>query len=386
MFEPSYASTPGYGYQVPTYAPPAPAPTGPLDSRSCKLLLRQQPHEALVTLQGKEKVRKPVDPPPILEMSVDPRADPNQQFLQNPYLFVCATLYKPDEDEPHEMSTDKSLAGTLVSSLHRLKDVSNKDGGFFVFGDISIKVQGSFRLCFTLYEFQQHHVQHLASVISDKFKVLPAKDFKGLEESTYLSRAFSDQGVRLRLRKEPRSALHKRSYPCDHSPASNAPLRPNTDQTEPLTKRSRQEYAGVHNPTPSMTRLPPTSVTPNPSSAIYHPTTNYTSTANYSTSMSHVPSTSISHMPSTSMGQMPSISMGQMHSTSMGQMHPSSISHVPSTSMDQRPQSSMSQLSSGSITGLPLSGISQLPYNTGPPELEPNMPQWSWGGYSSYPT
>ena len=33
--------------------------------------------------------------------------------------------------------------------------------------------------------------------------VVAAKDFHGMEESSYLSRAFSDQGVRLRLRKEP---------------------------------------------------------------------------------------------------------------------------------------------------------------------------------------
>ncbi|KAK3077279.1 hypothetical protein LTS18_010746, partial [Coniosporium uncinatum] len=40
------------------------------------------------------------------------------------------------------------------------------------------------------------------------------KDFKGLEESTYLSRAFADQGVRLKLRKEPRAFGNslKRSY------------------------------------------------------------------------------------------------------------------------------------------------------------------------------
>lgn len=36
-------------------------------------------------------------------------------------------------------------------------------------------------------------------------EVLAPKDFKGMEESTYLSRAFSDQGVRLRLRKESRA-------------------------------------------------------------------------------------------------------------------------------------------------------------------------------------
>jgi hypothetical protein len=37
--------------------------------------------------------------------------------------------------------------------------------------------------------------------------VLLPKDFKGMDESTYLSRAFSDQGVRLRLRKEPRAMM-----------------------------------------------------------------------------------------------------------------------------------------------------------------------------------
>lgn len=229
---------------------------GPLSPQSCYLSIRQQPKEALVTLQGKEKVRKPVDPPPILELSVNSRTEPDQQFLQNPYLFVCATLYKADKDEPVDLSTEKSLAGTLVSSLHRLKDVSNKDGGFFVFGDMSIKVQGTYRLCFTLYEFQPDalQAQHLGSIISDKFGVMSAKDFKGLEESTYLSRAFSDQGVRLRLRKEPRSTLHKRSYPLDPAPVSNAALRPNVEYQP--TKKIRPEYPATLNLTTSAGNMP----------------------------------------------------------------------------------------------------------------------------------
>ncbi len=37
--------------------------------------------------------------------------------------------------------------------------------------------------------------------------VVAAKDFRGLAESSHLSRAFSDQGVRLRLRKEPRGLM-----------------------------------------------------------------------------------------------------------------------------------------------------------------------------------
>ncbi len=213
-----------------SYPPVQTASTGPLRPAACRLSIRQQPHEALVTLEGKEKVRKPVDPPPILELLVNNGDDPQQQFLQNPYLFVCVSLFKADKDEAYHDSGDKILSGTLVSSLHRLKDISNKDGGFFVFGDISVKVQGTFRLHFSLYEFHKDHneIQFLTESISDKFKVLLPKDFKGMEESTYLSRAFSDQGVRLRLRKEPRGVMgNKRAYPFNEN-VSNPPIRPNT--------------------------------------------------------------------------------------------------------------------------------------------------------------
>lgn len=37
--------------------------------------------------------------------------------------------------------------------------------------------------------------------------VYAAKNFPGMAESTFLSRSFGDQGVRLRIRKEPRTLL-----------------------------------------------------------------------------------------------------------------------------------------------------------------------------------
>ena len=60
----------------------------------------------------------------------------------------------------------------MVSSLHRLKDVDNMgmtcwkslptefakplvDGGFFVFSDLSVKIEGEFRLQFSLYEMRK---------------------------------------------------------------------------------------------------------------------------------------------------------------------------------------------------------------------------------------
>lgn len=48
-------------------------------------------------------------------------------------------------------------------------------------------------------------VAFVRSIVSSPFRVVGQKEFKGLSESTHLSRAFSDQGVRLRLRKEPRT-------------------------------------------------------------------------------------------------------------------------------------------------------------------------------------
>ena len=204
--------------------------------------MRQQPREALVVAKGKEKARKAIDPPPIVQLEVKPSVDPQKNFLQNPYLFIVVSLYKADIDEI--LPGSDSLAGTLSSSLHRLKDSSNTDIGLFVFGDISVKMLGTYRLHFRLFEFSPDtfNSQHLASISSDKFSVLPPKDFRGMDESTQLSRLIADQGVRLRLRKEARIAAGtKRPYPYD-SPVSIAQAHPNLPNEYPSS------YEGDHSP------------------------------------------------------------------------------------------------------------------------------------------
>jgi hypothetical protein len=204
--------------------------------------MKQQPREALVVAKGKEKARKAVDSPPIIQLCVKNTHDPQEHFLQNPYLFMVVSLYKADRDEA--LPGAESLTGTLASSLHRLKDGSNRDIGLFVFGDISVKVLGTYRLHFRLCEFDMNrgHCQHLASITSDKFNVLAPKDFKGMEESSMLSRNIADQGVRLRLRKEARNAAGtKRPYPYD-SPVSITPARPS------IPNEYSSSYEGEHSP------------------------------------------------------------------------------------------------------------------------------------------
>ncbi|KAI9758850.1 MAG: hypothetical protein M4579_002796 [Chaenotheca gracillima] len=156
--------------------------------------------------------RKPVDPPPIVQLKINDTSDPAQNYLQSPYFFMCCNLHEANAESPAAVPPQTALAGTLVSSLHRLKDVDNTDGGFFVFGDLSVKLEGNFRLRFSLFEMIKQEVVHLTSIISETFTVFPSKTFPGMAESTFLSRSFGDQGVRLRIRKEPRTMI-KRAGP-----------------------------------------------------------------------------------------------------------------------------------------------------------------------------
>ncbi|KAK6536185.1 hypothetical protein TWF281_000430 [Arthrobotrys megalospora] len=185
-----------------------------LRSDDYELYIRQGPERARVA-GTKEKDRKPVDPPPIIQLKIRDDSDPQQNYLQSPYYFMCTNLYPASEtpkDTGASSSYNQALAGTLVSSLHRLKDIDNTDGGFFVFGDLSVKVEGQFRLRFSLFEISSSEVHYIKSITSAPFTVYPMKNFPGMSESTFLSRSFGDQGVRLRIRKEPRTLVRKRAY------------------------------------------------------------------------------------------------------------------------------------------------------------------------------
>jgi hypothetical protein len=120
--------------------------------------------------------RKPIDPPPIVEIHVADGADPQQYFLQSPYLFVVCQLVSAQEYEVIKTNNGKcALAGSVSSSLHKLKNADNSDGGFFVFGDVSAKVTGEYRLQFCLFDARFNHKGgprciFLKEIYSDPFK------------------------------------------------------------------------------------------------------------------------------------------------------------------------------------------------------------------------
>jgi len=244
----SYAPGVGLPYQPGAFHAPPPPPVPQqthqnIRSDKCQLKVRQEPVDALAIATGKEKTRKPLDPPPIVEFFVDEDLDPSRLYMNSPNLFCMAHLCATDNDLPHQLDDNEPpMVGTLCSSVHRLKEGPDTEGAFFIFGDVSVKVPGLWRLRFTLYDIPfnqvggkpQERARQLATTFSNSFNVLQGKEFKGLGESTALTRIFSDQGVRLRLRKEQRAAKRKIE---DRSPSAD---RESTDLLA-MEKRSRFE-------------------------------------------------------------------------------------------------------------------------------------------------
>lgn len=119
---------------------------------------------------------------------------------------MTASLVPDTYGDKEQELPSNYLVGSLVSSIHRLRDTDNLEGGFFVFGDLSVKREGRFRLRFTLFERDQRSAMpsfyFVSELVTNIFTVFPTKLFPGMADSTPLTRSFSNQGVKVRLRKD----------------------------------------------------------------------------------------------------------------------------------------------------------------------------------------
>lgn len=115
-----------------------------------------------------------------------------------------------EPNTPH--SPAKSLTGNCASSLHRLNDENGQDGGFFVFGDLAVKIEGIFVLRFTLFERRDGEVTRISAIDSAPFNAVQGKEYSeyaNVLEVSALNRAFWNQGVRLRVRSVPKKGTTK---------------------------------------------------------------------------------------------------------------------------------------------------------------------------------
>ncbi|KIK67767.1 hypothetical protein GYMLUDRAFT_36542 [Collybiopsis luxurians FD-317 M1] len=128
----------------------------------------------------------------------------------------------------------RTLVGPLSANATRLLDEHRKPGVFFLFQDLSVRTEGSFRLRMRLMNIGKYPAPEagatgvmtiddddgrhgppgvapvLAQVYTEPFTVYSAKRFPGVPDTTALSIAFGNQGQKLPLRNRHGSTSGKR--------------------------------------------------------------------------------------------------------------------------------------------------------------------------------
>ncbi|KAK4515857.1 uncharacterized protein ATC70_010815 [Mucor velutinosus] len=220
------------------------------DSRIYNLEIVQQPERARMCGFG-DKDRRPISPPPILKLSVltkngiiiDPETfdvsflvvtcDAHQQFetsdaaenLRNvkPKIDTIPTVAIDEKGrEQYSAVRMRNLAGATVASAEKLYDLDGNLGIFFIFQDISLRIEGVFKLEFSLVDIENPPFLHcvnthsaspvLKTIETKPFTSFTPKNFPGVVQSTPLSECFAKQGVKIPVRKEKAKKQNKKVF------------------------------------------------------------------------------------------------------------------------------------------------------------------------------
>ncbi|KAH6670746.1 velvet factor-domain-containing protein [Halenospora varia] len=208
------------------------------------LTVMQEPQRARACGSGAKSSadRRPVDPPPVVKLSIfQDKGTPQQEDITFSYpanFFLFATL-----EPARPMATGRVqqsppqipvLTGMPVSGMAYLD--RPEEAGYFIFPDLSVRHEGRYYLSFNLYEGEKEEEGSSSpdqkpkvslmpgslpdtsfdwrlEVKSSVFTVFSAKKFPGLSESTVLSRIVAEQGCRVRIRRDVR--MRRREKPTE---------------------------------------------------------------------------------------------------------------------------------------------------------------------------
>lgn len=222
---------------------PSPPPRRTSATPRYHLHIRQQPIAARAC-GAVDRDRRPVDPPPILQLLItdfDPRSPNDLDILQDPRFAVgCLLCPIPSTPESAPGQSTPLLSGKSfvspffvnadpdpatappipttndISDLNNHQpaarytpaetETSNHPATFFIFSDLSVRTAGLYRLQFRLMNWGSVEdtglsMPILAEAWSDPFRVYPAKDFPGMGDSSPLTRGLKAMGfVELKTR------------------------------------------------------------------------------------------------------------------------------------------------------------------------------------------
>ncbi|GAA5904511.1 hypothetical protein JCM6882_008928 [Rhodosporidiobolus microsporus] len=249
--------------------------------------VRQQPRQARMAGAGEKADRRPIDPPPIIRLRVRkpharrvPAAQLADSDLLTPTLthtlFMFASLVPENsEEEMYDLTGSKSklVAGSVVSSLFHLKDQS-----CFVFPDLSVRTEGRWRFKMSLFELGEDGVHFCTDILTDVFQVYSSKRFPGMGKSTELSKAFAQQGLKLRIRRPGSKADDDADEPPPRQPkgkGNNLRHPPNAapppDHVAAPSRRPSAPVASSSEPYPPSRKRPWTSYDSGPAYPGGHP-------------------------------------------------------------------------------------------------------------------
>ncbi|KDQ18353.1 hypothetical protein BOTBODRAFT_28767 [Botryobasidium botryosum FD-172 SS1] len=201
---------------------------GPLKDRTvrCELIEYQKPD---LGRKFAKRDRRPLDPPPVIRVrqyEIFDAGTPQEReeeitaqeinvtgFVAHVDLFAAPP---PESDTLKKVKTRRDITSgeNLTSSLFgstfvhatQMKDEDGVPVVFFVFADLSVKMEGYFKLryrCFDILSASQVGSTPIAAELhSGVFVVYSTKEFPGLQASTALTRHLSRWGVKVNLREE----------------------------------------------------------------------------------------------------------------------------------------------------------------------------------------
>ncbi|WVF68456.1 hypothetical protein IAT40_003222 [Kwoniella sp. CBS 6097] len=225
-----------------------------------ELKVRQQPERARLCSYKEENEtidRRPVDPPPVVELRS--HEIPSERLLESTSFFIRASIVSatavpvpvpdhglPSTSEPYYSAIKTPIGadattGEVVQTPEKLKLTDGRIAALCIFAKLSVRVPGVFRLMFTLYETTDAGIIELTRTVSEPFEVFSPKLFKGMHESTALTRHLAAQGLKVKLRTD--TSVGRQSTSRRRTPAATTPTHVAFDKTltaSPMTAMSTE--------------------------------------------------------------------------------------------------------------------------------------------------
>ncbi|KAI8329967.1 velvet factor-domain-containing protein [Chlamydoabsidia padenii] len=226
------------------------------DAMSFQLMIRQQPLQSRVCGVGEKVDRRPIDPPLIVQLDIIQPSSSRVEEQCMTQLFLTAVLV-PDGKRFLDLSLHAQLTvGRTVSSLYHFKDLDGQEKNFFVFSDLSIRIEGSYRFQLCLFQIMGSSVSFQQSILTDEFTVYSAKKFPGMFGSCPLARCFADQGLKIRIRNQSGPRQHRRRH------LTSSSITTEDDDSPPQQKKKkRKSHHHIDSSSSSTTSSTPSSPT-----------------------------------------------------------------------------------------------------------------------------